>query len=142
MPDELRRWHARPEARPQPKAPKAGLVWRALTPQRLAVLVAALFAAAAAGAAGAFMAHFDAPFWAELVVAELVAVGMLLGSFELLAGWLRRAEESALFAIQEKAAAAHWAGTCGCTSTAVMLADCDRWNEALVLAVEFEDGAR
>ncbi|MFG3230028.1 hypothetical protein ACGF07_35310 [Kitasatospora sp. NPDC048194] len=133
-----------PQPTPPAPAPKAGLAERTrhliTTPQFLTVLTALLFGMAAAGGAGAFMEHYDAPFWAELAVAELVAVGVMLGAFEALGALLRRIDAKTLYAIQDAAITAHWAGTCGCAA-GVMLADCDAWNDALEMAAETEGGA-
>ncbi|MEV0344100.1 hypothetical protein AB0H49_34330 [Nocardia sp. NPDC050713] len=125
--------------KPKPSAPKPTGP-KFFTNERLVVLIAVAAGMAAASGAGAFVQHFDGPRWSQIVVAELVAVGVMLGAFELLSAWQRRIRLDWLCAVQDEAVAAHWAGTCGCTYPA-MLADCDAWNDALVLAVEVEDGA-
>ncbi|MFJ7250903.1 hypothetical protein ACIQWA_40585 [Kitasatospora sp. NPDC098652] len=95
---------------PKPSGPKAFF-----TDERLVVLIAFAAGIAAAGAAGGFVAHFDGPWWSQLAVAELAAVGVMLGLFEALSAWLRRARNERLCEVQDAAVAAHWSGTCGCT---------------------------
>ncbi|MFF4821282.1 hypothetical protein ACFY2K_42645 [Kitasatospora sp. NPDC001309] len=124
-----------PKPLPQPlPAPKLSFA----AARRLWFAAVLLFAVAGAGAAGAVAEHFDAPFWVELVAAELTAAVVVFASPTL----TETEDDDPVFEAQEEAAAAHWAGTCGCGSPMVMLADCDRWNDALLLAIETEEGAR